>query len=231
MERIYLSREEREALKEIDRAAVDELVEQALRDRCVSSKGLRLDRCGVYVGAKLRAFERTLRDLASAKSAKKYSEIEYWARRAGSDLQFSIDRMKERVEVEEKEMQLFQIDDHVLTPVRLSENLSVYVSYRWRSTINDEWKFGSITFAHDVEIRIDYTIPAPKRKPSTRKQQEDRQEILYREWEHLVQLSLHAVRDFFRQGGDAETIPKTFRVRVDSYGGGLNNFSAQFWPP
>jgi len=228
MGELNLTREEREALNAIDTDVLRERIEQALHDKCTNSLlDLRIDRCGQYPCTELRAFERALRDFGAAKAAKKYAETEYRARRAGSDLEFAIERMKERAKTEEKESQLFIVDDHFFQPIRLREHLTVSVSYRWRSTIDDEWKFGNITFTHDVEFRPDYTTP-PRRKPSVRKQEQDRQDRLLREWEHLMRLALHSVRDFFRKGGKAEDIPKTFRAKVD-WSHGLNNLSANFW--
>lgn len=229
MGELNLTREEREALNAIDTAVLSERIEQALRDKCASSLlDLRLDQCGQYPSTELRAFERALRDFGAAKAAKKYAETEYRARRAGGDLEFAIERMKERVKTEEKESQLFVVDEHFFQPFHLREHMTVSVSYRWRSTIDDEWKFGNITFTHDVEFRPDYTTPPPRRKPSARKQEQDRQDKLLREWEHLKKLALHSVRDFFRKGGNAEDIPKTFRAKVD-WSRSLNNFSANFW--
>lgn len=228
MGELNLSREEREALNAIDTAVLRERIEQALVDKCASSlSNLRLDRCGQYPSAELRAFERALRDFGAAKAAKKYAETEYRARRAGDDLEFAIKRMKDRAETEEKEGQLFLVDDHFFQPINLREHMTVSVSYRWRPTIDDAWKFGNITFTHDMEFRPDYTTPPPRRKPSARKQEQDRQERLFREWEHLMKLALHSVH-FFRKGGNAEDIPKTFRAKVDQ-SRSLNNFSTNFW--
>lgn len=229
MGELNLSREERDALNAVDIAVLRERIEQALHNKCASSlSDLRLDRCGQYPSTELRAFERALRDYDAARAAKKCAETEYRARRAGGNLEFAIERMKERVRIEDEESQLFFVDDHFFQPLHLREHMTATVSYRWRTTVDEEWKFGNITFIHDVELRPDYHSPPPRRNPSARKQEQDRQDRLLQEWEHLMKLALHSVREFFRKGGNGRDIPKTFQVKVD-WSRGLNNFSADFW--
>lgn len=140
----------------------------------------------------------------------------------------AVQQMKHRVEEEEKENQLLYIEDAISPPYDFSENLTVQVSYRWRQTTEDEWKHSNITFIHCVDLRPDYTIPQSKRKSSARSQKQSQQDELYRQWERLMQLALFSVRDFFKDGGKAADIPKTFHVRTDPHKG-LNNFSADFW--
>jgi hypothetical protein len=137
--------------------------------------------------------------------------------------------MKQRLETEQKEAQLFIVDDQIMPPHRFSKHLSVRVSYRWRRTVDDEWTFGSITFVHDVDLRPDYATPIPKRKPSAAKREQDQQDRLYQTWEHLMRGALYSVRDYFREGGDGDKIPDTFQATVDSHSRGLNNYSTQFW--
>ena len=137
--------------------------------------------------------------------------------------------MKQRLEIEQKDAQLFIVDDQIMPPHRFSKHLSVRVSYRWRGTVDDEWKFGHITFVHDVDLRPDYTTPAPKRKPSAAKREQDLQNTLYQTWEHLMRGALYSVRDYFRDGGDGDKIPDTFQATVDSHSRELNNYSTQFW--
>jgi hypothetical protein len=115
-----------------------------------------------------------------------------------------------------------------MQPHHFGESMNVRVSYRWRRTVDDEWTFGSITFVHKVDLRPDYTMPAPKRKPSAVKQEQDLQNRLYQAWEHLMRGALHSVRDYFKEG-DGGKILETFQATVDSHTRGLNNYSTQFW--
>jgi hypothetical protein len=147
----------------------------------------------------------------------------------GHDLSSAVEAMKQRMETEQKEGQLFYVDDQIMPPHRFSKHLSVRVSYRWRRTVDDEWTFGSITFAHDVDVRPDYTTLAPERKPSAAKQEQDLQNSLSRTWEELMRSALYSVRDYFREGGDGDKIPDTFQTTVDSHSRGLNNYGTQFW--
>jgi len=227
---INLPRTEREALKAIDIDELDALVRRSIDERHASSlQTLRLGSCGQYASSRLHAFEQALVTYRAAKAPKKLSETESHVRRAGSDLVYAVRQMRDRAETEEKEDQVFRIDDEILPPFRLSDHLAVRVSYRWRSTVDDEWEHGSITFTHDVDLRPDYSRPVPKRKPSASKQEQDRQDNLYREWEILMRSALYSVRDFFRSGGNAAAIPGTFQAIVDSHTRALNNFSTQFW--
>jgi hypothetical protein len=227
---INIPREERDALEAIDTDMLDKLIEQSLDERHSSPlRALRLESCGSHVASQLRAFEKALAEYGAAKATKKLAEKEFRARRAGSDLAHAVQQMKHRMETEEREGQLFYVDDQIMPPYRFSEHLTVRVSYRWRPTIEDKWESGSITFTHDVDLRPDYTMHLPIRKPSASKQEQDRQDKLYREWVHLMQLGLHSVREFFREGGNAVAIPETFQAKADSYSRGLNNFSARFW--
>ena len=137
--------------------------------------------------------------------------------------------MKRRMETEQKEGQLFYIEDQIIPPHHFSEHLRLRLSYRWRRTVDDEWKFGVITFVYDVNLRPDYTFPIPRRKPSAAKQEQDRQTKLYQAWENLMRVALCSVRDYFREGGDGRRIPEIFQAVVDPHTPGLNNYSAQFW--
>jgi len=227
---INISREEKDALKAIDGVTLNRLIEQCLRNRCLDAlRSLRLENCGPYVYAKFRAFGENLAEYADAKAEKKRAETERRASRAASDLTIAVQRMKDRLETEEREGLLFYVDDQVFPPDRFSERVSVRVNYRWRSSVEDPWAYGSIAFSHTVDLSPDYTRLSPKRKSSAAKQAEAREEMLYGAWEHLVRLSLFSVRDFFRNGGNGGEIPETFQVRKDPFAGGLNNFSAKFW--
>jgi len=227
MSEINLPRGVRDALKSIDADVLDRLIAQCLREeRSDALRILRLENCGEYVASRLREYERTLREHGQAKAAKKRSETS----RAGDELANAVRQMKHRIEREENEEAFFRVEDQIMPPSRLSERISVRVSYRWRRTIEDEWKSGSITFSHVVDSRPDYTKPQPTRKPSAAKVEQERQDRLYREWDYLRQLGLGSVKDYFRAGGDGAAIPETFHAKADSYTRGLNNFSADFWP-
>ncbi|MDQ1119036.1 hypothetical protein QE383_001344 [Pseudoxanthomonas winnipegensis] len=145
------------------------------------------------------------------------------------DLVHAVQQMKERMAMEEEEEQRFYVDDSITPPNRFGERLSARVGYQWRPSIAAPWLCGDITIFHDVDMRPDYTLPPPKRKPSAARQAQERQDALYREWEHLKSLALYSVRDFFKDGGNGADIPKVFQAKPDTYTRGLNNFSAKFW--
>lgn len=230
MGEINLPRYERDALKTIDTFVLDKLVEQCFsEERADALRSLRLEDCGTYVISELRGFEKALIEHRQAKAAKKRAETAHYARRAGSNLVFAVQQMKHRAETEEKEDFLFYVDDRIIQPYGCSNPVTVQVSYRWRTAIEDQWVYGSITFSHHVDLRPDYTIPLPSRKPSAAKQEQERKDKLYREWEHLKRLGLHSVKEYFKTGHDGAKIPKTFQAIIDPYSRGLNNHSAQFW--
>ena len=227
---INISREEKDALKAIDGVTLSQLIEQCLRDKRPDAlRSLRLENCGPHVYAKFRAYCENLGEYADAKAEKKRAETECRANRAASDLTIAVQRMKDRLETEEREGLLFYVDDQVFPPDRFSERVAVRVKYRWRPSIEDTWVHGSITFSHTVDLRPDYICPSRKRKSSAAKQVEAREEKLYDTWENLVRLALFSVRDFFRDGGNGGEIPETFQVKTYLFAKGLNNFSAKFW--
>lgn len=230
MGEINIPRDQQNALKAIDTNDLDRLVDQAIREeRSGDLHGLPLTSCGPYISTKLHYFEQALAKHRVAKAPRKRAETENTLRRAGSDLSFAVGVMKRVLETEQKEGELFYVDDQIMRPHSFGECLSVRVGYRWRRVVDDEWTFGSITFVHNVDLRPDYTIPVPKRKPSAAKQEQDRQTKLYQTWEHLMRGALYSVRDYFKEGGDGDKIPETFQATVDSYSRGLNNYSTQFW--
>jgi hypothetical protein len=230
MGEINIPRDQQIALAGIDASELNRLIEQAIQEeRSGDLHRLPLANCGSYIATKLRSFERALAKHREAKAQRKRAETESALRRAGHDLSFAVGAMKRRLETEQKEAQLFIVDDQIMPPYRFSKNLSVRVSYRWRRPVDDDWTFGSITFVHDVDLRPDYATPPPKRKPSAAKQEQDLQDRLYQTWEHLMRGALYSVRDYFRDGGDGDNIPDTFQTRVDSHSHVLNNHSTQFW--
>ena len=230
MGEIYVSRDERDRIKAVDLDVLRQSLEQCMRGkRSGPLRGLGLEYCGPYISSTLRQYESSLVEYGNAKAPKKRREAESRASRAGYDLVSAVQQMKSRVDEEEAETERFRVEDLVIPPGRLDERLTVRVSYHWRAKREDPWTYGSITFFHEVSTRPDYSAPLPKRKPSAWKLERDLQDKLYREWEHLLSLALHAVRDYFRDGGTPTGIPEKFQAIPDSRGHGLNNFSARFW--
>jgi hypothetical protein len=230
MGEIYIPRDQQNALAAINASELEGLLDQAIQEeRSNGLHRLALANCGPYVAGKYRYFHEALAKYRDAKSSRKREQMGDSLRRAAHDLSFAVRAMKQRMETEDKESQLFVVDDQIMQPFHFSKHMSVMVSYRWRRTVDDDWNHGSITFVHDVDLRPDYTTPAPKRKPSAAKREEELQYRLYQTWEHLMRGVLYSVRDYFRDGGDGDKIPETFKVTVDSYSRGLNNYSMQFW--
>lgn len=230
MGEINLTDSEKRALKAIDECKLDELIDQALQEEHSGAlHRLPLSSCGPYVATKLHYFGESLREYRESRSARKREDKHSHARRAGSDLSFAVGSMKRRMETEEQDGQLFQIDDRIPWPYRFSKKLQVTVSYRWRGTIEDEWTYGSTTFRHEVRPQPVYALSRPKRKSSAAKQAQDLHDELSRTWEHLKRLALYSVRDYFRDGGDGSKIPESFQAIADPHTQGLNNFSAKFW--
>lgn len=137
--------------------------------------------------------------------------------------------MKSRVEAERQERQLFYIDDLIRPPIELSKQLKVTIPFSWRPSITSEWKCGRTMFVYDFAFLPDYAQLSTTRKPSAAKSKRDLEDRLYQEWERLKMQALGSLRDFLRQGGDGDTVPAVFAVRPDARGGGLNNFSCNFW--
>ena len=230
MGEINIPRDQQNALQVIDVDELSRLIDQAIREeRSVDLRRLPLTSCGPYISTQLHYFEQALAKHRVAKAPRKRAETENTLRRAGSDLSFAVGAMKRRMETEQKEAQLFFVEDQIIPPQHFSERINVTVSYRWRRAVDDEWTFGSITFAHKVDLRPDYTIPGLKRKPSAAKQKQELQDKLYQVWEYLMKGALYSVRDYFREDGDGQQIPATFQVTVDSHTRDLNNYSTQFW--
>jgi len=145
------------------------------------------------------------------------------------DLVQAVRDMKNRMEEEQQEQELFVVEDSVMHPYRFTPRMNVRVSYRWRGTADESWTYGSINFLHEVDTRPDYTLPTPKRKPSRAKQEDEFQDKLYRVWDHLRSSALHSLREYLKSGRDRSAIPENFQVTTDSYTRGLNNYSTQFW--
>lgn len=217
------------ALKSIDSRHLSSLVAQCVHDEHGSClRDLRLSECGPFVGSRLYAFERALANYAAAKSAKKRDSTGQDAYKAGGDLENAVEQMKYRVATEEQERDRFFVDDQVMAPFSLHEDLRVHVNFRWRDGIEADWHYGSTTFSHTYVAPPDYRQRTLARKPSAARQARDRQDELYREWEYLKGLGLQAIRDHFRKGSGGAAIPKSVQARRDPHTGRLNNFSVQF---
>jgi hypothetical protein len=229
MGEINTPRAEQEAIAAIDSKELYRLIEWSKQLGNTIELRPYLSNCGSYISTNLYAFEQALTRDRAAKSSRKREETQMDLYRAASDLTYAVDGMQRRVEEERQDRDLFIIDDLILPPRPFSPSLSVRVSYSWRATDDDSWKYGSITFTHDVVSRPDYTIPAPKRKPSKAQQERDIQTRLGQTWEHLKRGALYSVREYFKDGRDGGEIPKIFQARADARTGSLNNFSAQFW--
>lgn len=229
MGEINLPREQMEALGAIDTAEVESLLDRAMRDERTSELRQALLRCGEYVGRELRSFEKALDAHRSARAARKREQTSRDLYKAKYDLSHAVWAMKRRVEEDRKDAELFFVEDAIPPPHSFSRNLRVCVHYRWRCQPEDSWTYGSIEFSHDHDPRPDYTLPAPRRKPTEAQRKRDLQNELYQTWEHLMRLGLYAVREYFKAGGAGAAIPKTFKATPDAYSRGLNNFSTRFW--
>lgn len=230
MSDLYLARGEADALKSIELRGLERLVDEAVsQSRSGQLHSLRLASCGPFVSQRLYRFDQAIIAHNKAKAAKKRSETADDVRRAGMDLVYAVRDMKDRSEEEELEQQLLWVDDVIWTPTRFTPRLSVRVNYRWREAAEDRWTHGSITFLHEVDLRPDYMDPAPARKPSRAKQEDELQKKLYRVWDHLRSSALHSLREYLKSGQDRTAIPETFQATTDGHSRHLNNYSTQFW--
>lgn len=230
MAEINITSDEQVALAAIDNGELDRAIERAIQEETSEYvHRLPLAKCGSYIETELRRFEQALVRYRQDKAPRKRSETGDALRRAGQNLSFAVGAIKRRMETEQQEAELFYVDDQIAPLFPFTKRLSVTVRYRWRRTVDDKWRFGSIAFVHDVDLRPGYKSPAPKRKPSPAKQEQDRQQMLYETWEHLMRSALYSVRDYFRDGGDGDKIPDTFRATVDAHSRRLNNYSTEFW--
>lgn len=221
--------DEQEALLAIERGQLSTLIEQAIQKEQSIDLRRYLARCGSFVSGHLHSFEQALDRHRQAKAAYKREQTASDLRCAGYKLSSAVEAMQRRVEEEREDGKLFFVDDHIWPPHRFDKALSVRVSYRWRRTVDDPWTDGSIIFNHQVELRPNYAIPAPRRKPSKAKQEQDLQNTLYQTWEYLMRGACDSVWEFLKAGGDGAQIPKTFTATVNAHSRDLNNYSTQFW--
>lgn len=229
---INLPSDQQTSISEVDetvlRAAVRKCQDEA---RLGLIHGLGLSSCGPYVATKLHAFQQAIAEYGKAKAHAKQERTRTDALYAGDELIQAVQQMKGRLETERQEAELYFIDDQIRPPFHLSKRLSVQVSFRWRASSSADWKYGHLTFVYDFSPQPNYSWPPPKRKPSAAQAAKDLEDTLYREWERLKAQALFSMREFFRDGGDGDAVPEMFAVRPSPYGGGLNNFSCNFWQP
>ncbi len=232
MSYINLPSDQQAAISGVDDTALRAAVRECLDEQRVGPiHGFGLSSCGPYVAAKLHAFQEAIAEYGKAKAHAKQERTRTDALYAGNDLIHAVQQMKGRLETERQEAELFFIDDQIRPPFHLSKRLSVQVSFRWRASSSADWKYGHLTFVYDFSPQPSYSWPPPKRKPSAAQAARDLEDTLYREWERLKAQALFSMREFFRDGGDGDAVPEMFAVRPSPYGGGLNNFSCNFWQP
>lgn len=113
---VSIPHSERKPLKAVDTDLLDKLIQQCLAVECPDAmQRLRLNCCGPYVASEFRTFQRALTARQRA-VPKNREETESNAQRAGDDLAHAISQMQHRLEIEEKEEQLFNIDDQLIQP-------------------------------------------------------------------------------------------------------------------
>lgn len=230
MSGLYISQHEVSAIKAIDACEVERRVQQSLDEgRPTALSGLNLWSSGSHIANHLHRYERDLANYAKAKAARKRSETRSRAWSSGNELVYAIRDMKRLVDEQEREIQFFRIDDLISPPYRFRDRVEVRIYYQWRTEAGSDWRSGTITFFHDVDMRPDYTRPQPTRKPSAAKLEEQRQDTLLRHWDHLRMLALQSVRQFFKAGGDGSTIPDVFEAKPSRTDRHLNNLSCDFW--
>ncbi|WP_417661233.1 hypothetical protein [Pseudomonas sp.] len=232
MSYINLPSDQQTAISDVDEAVLWAAVHKCLDEERVGPiHGLGLSNCGPYVATKLHGFQQAIAEYSKAKVHAKRERTRQDALHAGSDLIHAVQQMKGRLETERQEGKLFFIDDQIMPPFHLSKRLSVRVPFRWRASQASDWKHGQVTFVYDFSPQPSCTLPQSKRKPSAAQVARDLEDCLLREWERLKAQALFSVREFFRDGGDGDAVPEVFAVRLSPYGGGLNNFSCNFWQP
>lgn len=221
---INLTPDEMKAIEEMDCGVLRSAIDAARETRSPTPlTHLQLHRLGDYVRRSEHLFRRALDDLHKARSAEKVARTSQDALRAGWDLISAVEEMKERERREKSNGELFYIDDHIFEPSTFRPELTVTVSYRWRTVAEGEWTYGRITFRHRHVGWPEVGAYAARRKLTTRQ----REETLRAEWDHMRRLALFSVRDFFQIGGDGADIPETFPAVAER--GSLNNHSLQFW--
>lgn len=228
MGEINLPREEKDGLASLDLAEIERLIEKAVENETATGLRQALWRCGPFIAQKVQYFERTLEAHGKARAARKREQTAYDVRKDASDLKWALREMRDRVELERKNGELFYVDDNIFWPRIFSPSLSVRIAFRWRRTVEDDWNHGTITFIHDADTRPKYLLQPPQKTITPAKQKKALQESLAMEWQHLMRLGLYSVRDYFEAGRDGSEIPETFSAVADGYSRGLNNYSCDF---
>lgn len=219
-----ISHAARKALKAIDESELEKCIDKCLyEEQSYYLQDLRLYDCGPYVTQQLFCFEKAVTALQISKSSKKREEARYAALKAGRDLTAAFSQMRAGVSEVEAEEVTFSVDEQNFPPTTFSERLFVRISYSWRIDQNADWQFGNITFSYLAVEQPSYFSIEPARKISAARQKQEKQEDLYRTWEHLKAICKESVHNYLKGGRDGSQIPKTFTVKS------LNNFGANFW--
>ncbi|WP_060477701.1 hypothetical protein [Pseudomonas monteilii] len=222
--------EQQLAISAVDVKALHVAVDKCLHEqRSTPIHELGLRECGSQIGRALDAFHLAIDAHSRAKTSAKWEQTKAGAMKAGSDLVHVVCHMKGRIETEQKEALLFFIDDQIRPPLFPSKRLSVSIPFGWRQSTSSDWKHGQIAFDYDYDPRPDFSALLSERKSSASKAARERENTLYREWDRLKMQALLAVREFFRNGGDGDSVPEVFSIRPNPHGGGLNNHSCRFW--
>lgn len=158
-----------------------------------------------------------------SKSSKKREAARYTAQEAGRNLTDAFLQMRAGVAEVEAEEVTFSVDEQNFLPTTFCERLSVRINYSWRIDQNADWQLGSITFSYLAKEEPVYFSGVPTRKVSAARQSQEKQENLYRDWEHLKTICKESVHKYLKEGRDGSLIPKNFTVK------NLNNFGANFW--
>ncbi|EBP5032457.1 hypothetical protein NCX79_002008 [Salmonella enterica] len=214
----------RKVLKGIDESELEKCIDKCLyEEQSYYLQDFRLYDCGSYVTQKLSRFEKAVTALRLSKSSKKREEARYTAQEAGRNLTDAFLQMRAGVSEVEAEEVTFSVDEQNFLPTTFSERLSVRINYSWRIDQNADWQHGSITFSYLAKEEPSYFSVVPTRKVSVARHAQEKQENLYRAWEHLRAICKESVHKYLKEGRDGSLIPKTFTVK------NLNNFGANFW--
>ncbi|HCJ8955395.1 hypothetical protein RQL50_19300 [Citrobacter freundii] len=214
----------RKALKAIDESELEKCIAKCqYEEQTYYLQDFRLYDCGPYVSQRLLCFENAVTALRASKSAKKREAEGFKVQKAGRDLTAAFLQMRAGISEVEAEEVTFCVDEQNFPPTTFSEHLSVRISYSWRIDQNAEWQFGNIIFSYLAKELPSYFSVVPARKVSAARQKQEKQENLYRTWEHLKAMCKESVHNYLKEGRDGSLIPKTFTVK------NLNNFGANFW--
>lgn len=224
MSYLNISHSARKALKAIDESGLERCIDKCLNEeQSYHLQEFRLYDCGPYLMQQLSIFEKAVTALRGARSSKKREETRYSALKAGRDLAAAFLQMRAGVSEVEADEVTFNVDEQNFPPSMFSERLSVQISYSWRIDESAEWQFGYITFSYLAEEQPVYFSVVPARKVSAARQKQEKQDSLYRSWEHLKALCMESVYRYLKEGRDGSLIPKAFTVKS------LNNSGADFW--